>query len=73
MNIVKQLVSQGVSIVKDLCLFNEALLGKLSWRFMNEKGNLWRKVVIIKYGEGEFGWFPLFLIALICIVFGIYC
>jgi len=25
---------------------------------MNEKGNLWRKVVAIKYGTTNFGWYP---------------
>jgi len=25
---------------------------------MNEKGNLWRKLVTIKYGDDGFGWFP---------------
>jgi len=24
---------------------------------MNEKANLWRKVVTVKYGEDGFGWF----------------
>lgn len=35
---------------------NEALFGNWLWRFMNEKGNLWRRVFTIKYGEGELGW-----------------
>ena len=49
-NIVKQPLSFGGLGVRDLRLFNEALLGKWLWRFMNEKDNLWRKVVTIKYG-----------------------
>ena len=44
--------------IRDLRLFNEALLGKWLWRFMTEKDNLWRKVVTIKYGDNGFGWFP---------------
>ena len=39
-DIVKQPVSQGGLGIKDLHLFNDSLLGKWSWRFMNEKGNL---------------------------------
>jgi len=57
-NIVKQPLLLGGSGIRDLRLFNEALLGKWLWRFMNEKGNLWRKVVTIKYGDDGFGWFP---------------
>ena len=57
-NIVKQPLLLGGLGIRDLHLFNEALLGKWLWRFMTEKGNLWRKVVTIKYGEGGFGWSP---------------
>jgi len=58
-NIVEQPMSQGGIDVKDLCLFNEALLDKELWRFVNEKGNIQKKVVTIKYHEGGFGWPPL--------------
>ena len=51
------LLSEGLG-VRDLQLFNKAFLSKWLWRFMNEKGNLWRKVVNIKYGNDRFGWFP---------------
>lgn len=47
-------MSQRVLGFSGLCHFNEALLGKRLWRFMNEKGNLWRKVVTIKYCNGGF-------------------
>jgi len=55
---VKEPVIQGGQGFKDLKLFNEALLGKWLWRFMNEKGNLWREVLTIKYGGEGFGWSP---------------
>ena len=41
-----QLFAGGLG-VRDLRIFNEALLGKWLCRFMNEKGNMWRKVVTI--------------------------
>jgi len=44
--------------MRDLRLFNEALLGKWLWRFIYEKGNLWRKVVANKHGTTNFGWYP---------------
>jgi len=56
---VKQLVIAGGLGIKDLMLFNEAVLGKWLWRFLIEKGNLWRKVVTIKCGEEGFGWSSL--------------
>ena len=57
-NIVKQPVDKGGLGVRDIRIFNEALLGKWLWRFLNEKGNLWRKVVASKYGVVGFGWYP---------------
>ena len=44
--------------MRDLRLFNEALLGKRLWGFMNKKGNLWRAVVAIKYSTSNFGCYP---------------
>ena len=51
-NIVKQMVSEGGLGGKDIRLFNEAFLGKWFWRLMNEKNNIWRRVVTMKYDEG---------------------
>ena len=58
LNVVEQSLSIGGLGLRDLRLFNEALLGKWLWRFMNKKGNLWRKVVAIKFGTTSLGWFP---------------
>jgi len=55
---VKQPLHLGGLGIRDSRLSNEALLGKWLWRFMNEKDNLWRKVVNIKYGDDGLGWFP---------------
>lgn len=38
--------------VKDLALFNKALLGKWLWRLRNEPKSLWCRVVLAKYGDG---------------------
>jgi len=48
---VKLPVPKGVLGVRDLTIFNEAFLGNWLWRFMNEKSNLWRRVVCMKFGE----------------------
>ncbi|KAL6516895.1 hypothetical protein OROHE_018183 [Orobanche hederae] len=37
--------------VKDLGLFNKALLGKWAWRFLNERECLWVRVVESRYGR----------------------
>ena len=36
--------------------FNQALLGKWLWRYVHEVTHLWRRVISIKYGEGQGGW-----------------
>ncbi len=42
--------------VKNLTLFNKALLGKWLWRFGVEKHHLWRRVIVAKYGMEWGGW-----------------
>ena len=38
---------------RSLPLFNKALLGKRSWRFVKERDTLWKLVIIGKYGVQE--------------------
>ncbi|WJZ84180.1 hypothetical protein VitviT2T_003796 [Vitis vinifera] len=42
--------------LRKLVLLNKALLGKWIWRFACEKENLWRHVLVAKYGQEGFGW-----------------
>jgi hypothetical protein len=44
-------IEEGGLDVKNMKLFNEALLGKWVWRIKNERNSLWRKVLVSKYGE----------------------
>ena len=56
-DIVKLSMLEGGLRIRNLKIFNEALLGKWLWRFMNEKTNHWRRVICTKYGEERLGWF----------------
>jgi hypothetical protein len=42
--------------IRNLCKFNQALLGKWLWRFATEKEAFWRLVVEAKYGCLNGGW-----------------
>ena len=42
-----------VLAIKNLWLFNQALLGKWIWRFGTEWGLLWRKIIEAKYGRAR--------------------
>ncbi|RVW39007.1 Exocyst complex component SEC8 [Vitis vinifera] len=42
--------------LRKIILLNKALLGKWVWRFAIEKDNLWKKVLLVKYGHEGFGW-----------------
>lgn len=48
---------EGGLCIKNLGLFNSALLGKWIWHFMVESNDLWKKVVVCKYGERKHKWF----------------
>ena len=41
---------------RSLSLFNKALLGKWSWRFVRERYPIWKQVIIGKYGLQEGAW-----------------
>ena len=42
--------------LRKLVPLNKALLGKWIWRFACEKENLWKQVLLGKYGKEGFGW-----------------
>ena len=42
--------------IRKLALLNKALLGRWIWRFAFEKENLWKKVILVKYGQEGLGW-----------------
>ena len=43
--------------IRSVVSFNQVLLGKWLWRYGHEDTHLWRRVVSIKYGEGQGGWY----------------
>ena len=43
-------LSSGGLGIKNLIIFNVALLGKWLWRFGQERDALWRQVIEVKYG-----------------------
>jgi hypothetical protein len=42
--------------MRNLVMFNKALMGKWLWRYAMERDALWRKVVDVKYGSMRGGW-----------------
>ncbi|RVW41235.1 putative mitochondrial protein [Vitis vinifera] len=42
--------------LRKLALLNKALLGKWIWRFACDKDNLWKQVILAKYGQEGHGW-----------------
>uniref|UniRef100_A0A2N9JAL9 Reverse transcriptase domain-containing protein n=1 Tax=Fagus sylvatica TaxID=28930 RepID=A0A2N9JAL9_FAGSY len=53
---VCQPVHLGGLGIRNLRIFNKALLGKWLWRFGNEREALWRLVIVAKYGDQHGGW-----------------
>ena len=42
--------------LRKLALLNKALLSKWIWRYACEKDNLWKQVIMTKYGQEGLGW-----------------
>jgi len=42
--------------VRNVIKFNQGLLGKWLWRFVQERKALWRLVIDVKYGSARGGW-----------------
>ncbi|RVX14524.1 putative ribonuclease H protein [Vitis vinifera] len=42
--------------VRKLAILNKVLLGKWIWRFACDKENLWKQVLLAKYGQEGLGW-----------------
>ena len=42
--------------LRKLAFLNKALLGKWIWRFAYDKDNLWKQVIMVKYGQEGLGW-----------------
>uniref|UniRef100_A0A2N9J5R7 Reverse transcriptase domain-containing protein n=1 Tax=Fagus sylvatica TaxID=28930 RepID=A0A2N9J5R7_FAGSY len=53
---VCQPIHSGGLGIRNLRMFNKALLGKWLWRFGNEREALWRQVIVAKYGISHGGW-----------------
>jgi hypothetical protein len=49
-------ICSGGLAIRNLRLFNQALLGKWLWRYGTEPEALWRRVVDVKYGSLWGGW-----------------
>jgi hypothetical protein len=52
-------ISEGRLGIRNLRIFNKALLGKWLWRYEHEREILWRLVVDAKYGSTWAGWCSL--------------
>uniref|UniRef100_A0A2N9FWA0 Reverse transcriptase domain-containing protein n=1 Tax=Fagus sylvatica TaxID=28930 RepID=A0A2N9FWA0_FAGSY len=55
-DIVCSLIYYGGLGVRNLVVFNKALLGKWLWRFGIEESKLWLRVIATKYGVNSGGW-----------------
>jgi hypothetical protein len=52
-------IPKGGLCLRNLRMFNQALLGKWLWRYEHEKEALWRSVVDAKFGSVRAGWCSL--------------
>jgi hypothetical protein len=52
-------ISNGGLGIRNLRIFNKALLGKWLWRYAHERGAWWKSVVDAKYGSNWAGWCSL--------------
>jgi len=69
-NIIKQPFPKDGLGIRDLVIFNDVLLGKWLWRFMNEKDKLWRAVIKAKYEAEGMDGSQVSIMALTELVFG---
>jgi hypothetical protein len=63
-------ITYGGLGVKNLILFNKALLGKWLWHFGSEESHLWRRVIAAKYGWNGVNGSPSLIGGLMVVVFG---
>ncbi|RVW93998.1 putative mitochondrial protein [Vitis vinifera] len=49
-------LGEGWTRHKEACSLNKAFFGKWIWRFAPKKENLWKKVILVKYGQEGLGW-----------------
>jgi hypothetical protein len=56
--------------MKNLRLYNKALLGKRLWHFGKERVALWRRLIDLKYGSKVGGGALLMCVRLMGLVFG---
>lgn len=52
-------ISEGGLGIRNLRIFNKALLGKWLWRYAYERKALWKSMVDAKYGSTRAGWCSL--------------
>ncbi|RVW29977.1 putative ribonuclease H protein [Vitis vinifera] len=42
--------------LRKIVQLNKALLGKWVWRFASARDGMWKRVLVAKYGQEDFGW-----------------
>jgi len=56
---VCSLIPEGGLGIRNLRIFNKALLGKWLWRYAHEREGWWKSIVDAKYGSSWAGWCSL--------------